>query len=77
MDKPRWQMTMLHDVSDHDAAIMTATTGDTKFNLSVVGESRGGVRWAVLRLVWLSGCMVGVGSSSSSVDRHSTPREKM
>jgi hypothetical protein len=55
MDKPRWQMTMLHDVSDHDAAIMTATTGDTKFNLSVVGESRGGVRWAVLRLVWLSG----------------------
>jgi hypothetical protein len=72
MDKPQWQMaavaafvvTMLHHVSDHDAAMMAATTADTEYDLSVVGESGGGVRWAWLGSVRFIFC-------------RSTPREKM
>lgn len=59
MDKLRWLMTaaaafvvtVLHDGSNHNAAILAAVTAYTKRNLSVVVESGGRMRWAV----WLCG----------------------
>jgi hypothetical protein len=63
MDKLRWLMTaaaafvvtVLHDGSNHNAAILAAVTAYTKRNLSVVVESGGRMRWAVRLCV---GCAV-------------------